>query len=168
MTQYLFQSKMNSAKEFKVDRLYVRNNCGIVIANYNIPVARLNFASIERVRISIRDDFGPNTDDVSYTISTTYMLRHRDTGEENFFCGSLHARGLQYGQLTPFRFLALDQFTQHVLDRTAPGIVDHQLGRVARQTAWEFSELVSVVVSVQAPLLTTRNDVLPARSSLDF
>jgi len=155
---------MNNARIFKVDRIYVRNNRGIVIANYNIPVARLNFASIEQVRESIRDDFGPNTDDVSYTISATYVLRHRETGDEKFFCGSFHARGLQYGQLAPFRFLVLDQFTQHVLDRTSPVIVDYQLRRVARQTAWEFAELVSVVVSVQAPLLPTRNDALPARS----
>ena len=152
---------MNNARIFKVDRIYLRN---FFVANYNIPVTRLNVASIEIVRESILNDFGPYTNDISYSHSANYVLCHRETGDEKFLCGSFDTHGWQYSQLARLRIFELYQFTQHVLDRTSPVIVDYQLRRVARQTAWEFTELVSVVVSVQAPLLPTRNDALPARS----
>jgi len=144
---------MNNAQIFKVDRITVRNGgrSPLLICNYNIPAFRLDLASADRVRDTIEEDFGATLQHVSYSISATYLLRHRVTDEEKYFAGSFHARGQQFGQLAEFRNFNNNEFSRHVLERSAPAVLDHRLRRQARQTAWEFHQLVSIVVSAQAP-----------------
>jgi len=158
---------MNNSRIFKVDRIYVDSPPGrLLIANYNIPIDRLNQASIVQVFDAISRDFAPDYGRVMFALTATYLLRHKHTGEIKFFAGSFHPRGISFNQLAAFRPLNSVVFVPFVMERTDVEDIKDSLQRFAPDSAWAFDQLVSVVVNTQARV-DSNHLTLPSRSALD-
>ena len=149
-------------QEFKLDGAAILDSDSpqqrIVVYHFNIPVDRAqDIATFERVRQQIEQDFPAESNrDVTvplyFQISAVYNLVHRDTGEERLWQGSFNPRSRDLGQVTVFRQFDPQTFVNYALTRSSTERVLHELNSrtQGKDSVWSVSELLSVIITVQA------------------
>ena len=138
------------AELFKVNRLYLLRNPPVLLSNFNIPLRLLNSSqTFERVLAIVCVDYDESLRKVYFAISATYVLEHKQTGEEKFFAGSFHARGIQQSLVAPFQPLVKDTFVNSVLIIVNVDRVINKLKLLLPNSVWQVKELTSIIINVQ-------------------
>ena len=153
---------MQQYQEFKLDGAAISDQADpqqrILVFNFNVPIERAQSpAAFERIRQQIATDFPDESREnvvvpLYYQISATYVLVHRNTGEERFWLGSYNPRARDLSTVTVFRPYVPETFVQHaVTSCSQQSILNRLEDRTAgTESVWTISRLLSVIVSVQA------------------
>jgi len=152
---------------FKVDGAAITDrdnpNQRIVVYNFSIPIERAQSAeTFETVRQLVNTDF-PEQDrgrlvfPLYFQISAVYTLIHRQTGEERVWAGSYNPRARNLGEVTAFRPYDSETFLRYALVHcTENRILERLDSRTnGKESAWNFGQILSVVVSIQATARTS-------------
>lgn len=142
--------------QLKVDVLLLTSDetRSTAILNYNIPERHLRDDQVtERVRQSLLQYLGPeHAADAYFSLSATYTLRHRETGEIRHWSGSFQPRRNELAAVTPYRRFQYDTFVSYVNRNTDPAAIRQHLLFAGLESLWQFDQLGSVVVSVNVQL----------------
>lgn len=145
-------------QEFHVNGLVTRvegsrGQLYLALTNANIPVDRLqDEATLASLRDWISANFQGAVSPIVYSFSGAYTLRHRETGELRTWTGSFSPRFLGSYSWSRQNVFNRNTFVAQSLRDTERGSVEDHLRLANPLSVWEFQELLSVIVSVNARL----------------
>lgn len=136
---------------FKVNRLYVNRIPVLLLDNFNVPVNYLQQSNVLQTIIdTIKEDYQVNeTEALYFAVSATLYLQNQNTGEERFFCGSFHAKGIYQSLLVPFQRFNVNSFNNIILRHTNPENVLNKLSALLPNSVWKVTSLQSIVIHFQ-------------------
>ena len=148
---------MSEWDKFKLDGLIVRDNprSFVFMVNFNVPFRHLNQgidSKLETIKTCVEGEFVVviATGDLYFSISATYNLEHKETGEVRLWQGSFQPRNNRNLLLSDYKQYSPDSFLALVKESIDPGKIAQHLTWAGLDSKWTFSELKSVIVSFQS------------------
>lgn len=148
---------MSELDQFKLDGVILRDESDktYVIINFNLPVRLLEEQqsvqnSLQKVKDVLYQEFPSNIalNNVFYSISATYTLQHRSTGEERDWLGSFQPRNQQNHFVAPFCSFSGHEFVTNVQQKIQLDGVRNKMRWSGMESVWAFSTLKSIIITV--------------------